>query len=171
MNRNDALTRLYELHGDKLRYLIVGVFNTAFGYAMFLAMLAVCSPLQGLADSSTRILAVIGRNYFLIAQWSSWVLSVPVGTATLKTLVFRSKGDWGHEIFRAYFVYLPGLLISSTILWLTVRLLHLPPAIGQLLTIVVAVIFSYFGHKYFTFGVPAKVADVRPEDGDNGAVE
>jgi putative flippase GtrA len=152
-NRPDWFRAIYELHGEKLRYLVVGMFNTAFGYGMFIAMLAVFSPLHVLAGSTAHLLAIIGKNYFLLAQWSSWVLAVPVGTMTMKFVVFRSKGHWLHEIGKAYFVYLPGLAISSGILWVTVQLLRLPPQIGQLVTIAVATVFSYLGHKYFTFRV------------------
>jgi putative flippase GtrA len=154
------LKRLYAEHGDKIRYLITGVFNTAFGYGMFVGMLALVGPpLKLLQDSPVSLLALVSANYFLIAQWTSWVLAVPVGTLTMKHFAFRSKGRALPEIFRAYFVYLPGLGISSVLLWFTVRVLHLPPELGQIVTIFVATVFSYLGHKYFTFRV-------RPEAGD-----
>jgi putative flippase GtrA len=148
------LKRLYAVHGDKVRYLVTGMFNTAFGYGMFVGMLALVGPpLKLLADSPVSLLALASVNYFLIAQWTSWVLAVPIGTLTMKHFAFRSKGDTRHEICRAYFVYLPALGISSAILWFTVRVLHLPPELGQIVTIGIATIFSYLGHKYYTFRV------------------
>lgn len=150
----ERLGRLYEGHGDKLRYLVVGVFNTAFGYLLFLAMLAVVRlALAWLHGSSVTIPSLVSDNYFLIAQWTAWVLSVPVGTMTMKYYAFRSRGHLPDEIRRAYLVYLPAAALSSAILWFTVRVMHLAPAIGQLVTIAIAVVLSYVGHKYFTFRV------------------
>lgn len=155
----DAFGPMYEKHGEKLRYLITGVFNTAFGYMMFLAALALSATLKPLSSSPDASLALLGRNYFLIAQWGSWVLSVPVGTTTMKYFAFRSPGRLLHEIGRAYFVYLPGVGLSSLILWVAVRLMHMPPALGQVVTIAFATVFSYVGHKYFTFRRPHEDAD------------
>lgn len=153
MSRGKTRTRrLYEGHEDKLRFLVVGIFNTAAGYALFLILLALLETALGtLSNAGTAVPEVIADNYFLLAQWVSWVISVPIGATTLKYFVFRSKGSLRREIFRAYFVYLPGLAISSGVLWFAVRLMHLPPAVGQLLAIAAATVFSYMGHKHFTF--------------------
>jgi putative flippase GtrA len=148
----DDLRRLYGAHGEKVRYLVVGVFNTAFGYALFIAMLALTRySLSGLQVAQVAVPGLIVANYFLIAQWTSWVLSVPVGTTTMKVFAFRSQGRLPHEIGRAYLVYLPAVALNSAILWFTVRILDFSPAIGQVFAIGIAVIFSYVGHKYFTF--------------------
>lgn len=148
------LESLYRGHGDKLRFLFVGAFNTAFGYALFLLMLfVVTTALTELDAATTLVPAVAVNNYFIIAQWTAWVLSVPVGTATMKYLAFRSQGHLLEQILRSYFVYLPAVAISSAILWFTVRILSLHPALGQLVTIAFATAFSYLGHKYFTFRI------------------
>jgi len=131
---------------EEFRFLVVGVGNTAFSYFVFLVALALFGPLlRGVA------LPLISLNYFLIIQWACWILQVPVSTLTMKYWAFRRGGHWAGQVFRAYFVYLPGLWVSSAILWSTVRLLHLPPAIGQLFAIAVTTVLSYLGHKYFTF--------------------
>jgi putative flippase GtrA len=59
------------------------------------------------------------------------------------------------EIGRAYFVYLPLQVLSSLFLKVAVSVFGLPPLIGQLLTVSVAAVLSYLGHKYFTFRAPA----------------
>lgn len=145
------LASAYDMHGDKVRFLVVGAFNTAFGYTLFLAVLALTRlALRALAHVDVPY--VIEHNYFLIAQWTAWVMSVPVGTLTLKHFVFHGTGRTAHEIRRAYFVYFPGTVASSVLLWLTVHTLGLAPEIGQLITILAVVWMSYLGHKYFTFG-------------------
>jgi hypothetical protein len=157
------LGKLNERHGEKLRYLVVGVWNTALGYVVFLVALKYLGPpLQEL--SGPGLAGWISRYYYLVVQWAVWVVLVVNSTVTMKYFAFRSKGHLLHQIGRAYLVYLPAQGLSSAILWLTVKVLGLSPAIGQLVTIVFATVFSYLGHKYFTFRVPLEVGEVPPED-------
>lgn len=156
---------MYDVHGEKLRYLVVGVFNTVVSYGMFLLALRVLGPsVHALSDSPVRLVAAVGRNYFLVIQWTVWVLAVPVSTTTMKYFAFRSEGRLTRQVIRAYFVYLPAQGVSSVVLWVTVRLLGFSPQVGQLLTIIVSTIFSYLGHKYFTFKTPLEVGEVPPRE-------
>lgn len=146
------LRQAYTRHGDKLRFLVVGVFNTAFGYGLFLVLLyALRWALGAPSGVPPRDAGLIVRYHYLIAQWSAWVLSVPVGATTLRHFVFRSRGRRSVEIARAYMVYFPVLAISSGLLWVTVAVLGIPAELGQLITIALTTVFSYVGHKYFTF--------------------
>jgi len=163
---------VYEVHGEKIRFLVVGVINTAIGYLIFGVLLALLGPvLKSLASSPTAWVAALGRNYYLIVQWVGWVFAVPVSTTTMKYIAFRSKGPLLPQIGRAYFVYLPAQLIANVVLWVMVRVLRsigLPEnvavLVGQLVTIFVTTIFSYLGHKYFTFRAPLEVGEVPPRD-------
>jgi hypothetical protein len=151
----------YEQHGDKLRFLVLGVWNSAFSYLLFLGGLAVLGdPLSALAGSDIRVLALLGRNYYLVIQWITWSVAVIQSTATIKYAVFRSPGRFWPQVRRSYLVYLPTQGLSTVLLWLMVRVLQLTPAIGQLVTIVIAAVFSYLGHKYFTFASPREVAEI-----------
>ena len=69
----------------------------------------------------------------------------------MKYFAFRSKGSAPRQVGRAHFVYLPTQILSFLLLLLTVRVLHFHPLLGQLITIAVALMASYAGHKYFTF--------------------
>ena len=54
---------LYHRHGDKLRFLLVGVLNAALGYGLFaLLLLLLDSPLRSLSDSNVPSLAFAGRT-------------------------------------------------------------------------------------------------------------
>ena len=160
---HDRLGGLYDRHGEKLRYLLVGVWNTALGYFLFLLALRVLGPpLQSLAGPGLG--GWLAHYYYLVVQWAVWVLMVVNSTVMMKYFAFRSKGRLLHQIGRAYAVYLPAQGISTVLLWFTVKVAGLSPAVGQLLTIVVATVFSYIGHKYFTFRVPPEVGEVIPEE-------
>lgn len=156
----DRLGGLYDAHGEKIRYLVVGVCNTALSYVLFLALLALLGPpLRALADAPSGLVAQVGHSYYLVAQWVGWVLMVPVSTTTMKYLAFRSKGRLLPQVGRAYLIYLPAQGLSSLILWATVRVAGLSPQIGQLVAIGVVTVFTYLGHKYFTFRVPMEAAE------------
>jgi putative flippase GtrA len=149
---NDGLRGLYDVHGEKLRYLVVGVGNTAIGYGVFaVTWLLVGVPLKAYAGSQVAWLSFLGTYSYIITQWLAWFVSVPISTTTMKYLAFRSKGRWAPQVIRAYFVYLPAQGIATGLLWFTVSILHVPVLLGQLITIAVTVVFSYVGHKYFTF--------------------
>lgn len=157
----ERMASLYEAHGEKLRYLIVGVWNTIFGYGLFVFLLAVLGPvLQPLSASSSRPIALAGANYYIVVQWLGWVVAVPQSTLTMKYFAFRQRGRTMPQILRAYGIYLPAQGLSTVILWFAVEVLHLIPQVGALVAIVVTTVFSYFGHKYFTFRVPVGVGDV-----------
>lgn len=160
-SRADRLRSLYDEHGDKLRFLVVGGLNTAIGYVAFIVMLAVLGEvLKPLAGSPNEVLARVGRAYYLVVQWVTWVLMVPVSTTTIKYLVFRSPGNWVVQSLRGYVIYLPAQGLSSLILFLAVKVAHLSPQAGQLLAIGFSAVMSYLGHKYFTFRVPLEVGEV-----------
>lgn len=151
----ERLAHIYDVHGEKFRYLVVGVWNTVFGYALFTVMwLALGPTLTGMLGKSAAAVTV---------QWTAWFFSVPQSTTTMKYLAFRSKGRLLPQIGRAYLIYLPAQFLSMGILWTTTALLHLPVLLGQFITILITVIFSYFGHKYFTFRVPLEVGEVADE--------
>jgi len=133
----------YERHGEKLRFLIVGGWNTAFSVLLFNALLL-----------------VFGHRSYLLLFWTMWVFAVVQSTATMKYFAFRSGGHFWRQVARAYFIYLPALGLSTLLLWSGVTVLHLSPSLAQLITIFFTTIFSYVGHKYFTFRVPLEVGEV-----------
>ena len=156
----ERLQTLYRAHGDKLRFLVVGGWNTAFSYGLFVALVFVLGPvLRPLAHSSQPVIAALGVHWYLVVQWAAWIVAVPQSTIALKYLVFHSKGHLPTEIGRSFFVYLPLQAASSVSLWALVSLVHLHPLVGQLITIPASSILSYIGNKYFTFKQPEQPDD------------
>jgi putative flippase GtrA len=148
-----SLRPYYDKHEDKLRYLVAGMWNTLFAMVLYNLLLTLLQPaVHSLAASPTAVLAFLGRNDYNTIFWLNWVLCVPQATLSMKYFAFRTPGgDTAREIGKAYVVYLPAQLISSAIVWLTVEHMHLSPRIAQVFAIVFATVFSYLGHKYFTF--------------------
>ena len=142
----ERLRGIYDAHGEKLRYLIVGVWNTIFSVLLF-----------------NILLLFLGHQYYLVLFWVVWVFAVVQSTATMKYFAFRSTGNFWRQTGRAYLIYLPAQGLSTVLLWFAVTMMHVSPQIAQLMTILVTTVFSYVGHKYFTFRVPLEVGEVPDE--------
>lgn len=164
-SQDSLLKRTWDLHGEKVRFLVVGGLNTALGYGLFLILLwLLATPIKALEVSRIYPVHWLGEQYYLVIGWIGWFISVPISTATMKYFAFKNSGSFLKQWFRAYFIYLPSQGIGTLVLWFMVRVVGLIPAIGSLATIFVTTIFSYVGHKYFTFKSPIEVGEVVPQD-------
>ena len=122
---------------SKIFFLLVGLWNTIFGYSLSLV-------LYSLLHSYLHILAIS-----LIAN----ILSISMSFITYKIFVFKSKGNWLKEYIRCYIVYGMISLVSMGILWILVDFIKIPFWIAQGLLIPIMILFSYIGHKKFTFNM------------------
>lgn len=153
------------MDGEKLRYLVVGAFNTLMSYLLFLVLLASFGAwIQTFSGSASQLASFLGDHYYLAVQWAGWVLAVPPCTLMMKRFVFRSRGPRLHQIGRAYLVYLPAQGLAFVLLWLMVEVIHLTPQVGVIVVVAVTTVLTYIAHKYFTFQVPLEVGEIPPED-------
>lgn len=134
---------LYAAHGDKLRFLVVGAWNTLFSVVLF-----------------NVFLLLVGRDDYLLCFWASWILSIPQSTLSMKYFAFRTHGQVMRQVARAFVVYLPAQGLATAMMWITVQVIGFAPPAGQLATIVVTTVFSYIGHKYFTFRMPVGLTEI-----------
>jgi putative flippase GtrA len=135
--------------GEVLRYLIVGVGNTLFGYACYALFVAIYSKLL-----PPRYLPFTVD----LASITTTPLGVTVSFLTYKFFVFRTKGNYLREWLRCFAVYgsatIPGLFILPVI----AKLLQSVPALhniaGYLAGAIVmggTAIYTYLAHKKFSF--------------------
>jgi len=132
---------------ERSRYLIVGAWNAAFGYVLFVALVALC-----------------GRNNYLLASWVAWIIAAPQSAMTMKYLAYDRSGRLLPEFTRAYFLYLAPQGLTTVLLWASVRLLGLSPELGGLTAIAVAAVLSYLVHAYLAFRPPLVVGEVPSKD-------
>lgn len=123
------------LNNEKVRYLLVGGYNTAFGYILFVLLLMLFK----------------GQAHYLILLIISHVVSVTNAFLSYKFLVFKTREPWLPEFFKFNMVYLGVLLINLIALPIMVNFLVIRPAIAQAWFVVITVIISYLGHKRFSF--------------------
>jgi len=115
------------------RYLLVGAFNTAFGYAIiFGAMyLLVMSPMAS---------NVLGYSVVLLFSF-----------ALNRTFTFKSTGKKISEIIRFLGVFVFAFGVNLTVLYVSIKFLLIHEAVSQILAGVVYVIISYIMNKFLVF--------------------
>ncbi len=122
-------------HKQKIMYLMVGAWNTAFGFASFIFLYY---ALQSLLHYSLILIV-------------SYFISITNAYVGYKIFVFKTKGNYLREYLRFYIVYGSVFLLNMALLVFAVELLKVDPLYSQAVILVVTVIISYLGHKYFTF--------------------
>ena len=137
--------------GQFARYLMVGIWNTLFGYSLYALFTAMLTP---------RL-----RFAYIYASVAANLLAITVAYFCYKIFIFKTQGNYLAEWFRCMLVYGSALLPGLVLLPLLVEGLHYgfhlgrsaPYVAGALLT-GLTVIYSFLGHKNFSFRVPDKAA-------------
>lgn len=126
------------------RYLLVGGFNTVFGYGLF-ALLN--WSFTGLGSYSYMYAAVLSNLIAITAAFLGY-----------KWFVFRTRGNYLIEWIRCMGVYGSSMLIGLAGLSILVPILRsnmhnpeLAPYIAAAIMTVVTVIVSFLGHKNISF--------------------
>ena len=130
--------------GQFVRYLMVGTWNTVFGYSVYAALVYVLTP---------RL-----RFAYIYALVISSFINITVAFLGYKYIVFRTKGNFLKEWLRCIVVYTSGMPIGLVVLPIVVETLrhvfHMTrsaPYVGAALMTGVGVIYSFLGHKNFSF--------------------
>lgn len=134
--------------GKFLRYLLVGGWNTVFGYSTFAGIYYMLHR--------QRIPAA-----YVYAQVISNFINITVAFFGYKLFVFKTKGNYLREWMKAMAVYWSGFLPGLILLPLTIKALnygfHLKesaPYIANAILMCVGVVYSFVGHSKVTFRVP-----------------
>lgn len=130
------------------RYLLVGAWNTLFGYGSYAFFTAILSPM-------------IPYSYIAASVISS-LLNISVSYLGYKWFVFKTKGNYLHEWLRCVAVYSGGILFTVLTLPVLVAVIRrnsrffaqAPYIAGAVLTAFM-VVYSFVGHRKFSFRTPA----------------
>jgi len=130
------------------RYLLVGAGNTLFGYGSFAFFTAVLSPM-------------IPYSYIAASVISS-LLNISVSFLGYKWFVFKTKGNYLREWIRCVGVYSGGILFGVlavpalvVVIRRNTRFFSQAPYIAGALLTAFMVVYSFLGHKKFSFRTPA----------------
>ncbi|MDZ4655347.1 MAG: GtrA family protein [Coriobacteriia bacterium] len=142
-------------HAEKLRFLVVGGWNTAFS----MVALWVFEQLIPYGPSSAlgALVGVTAAKQVVLLV--AWVVAVTQNFFTFKLIVFRTKGNWVREYLRIYATYAGAFVLQSVMIQLLSAWLGWTLFWANVPTIAVVTVISYFGHKHFTFRESRSTSD------------
>lgn len=120
---------------ERLRFLAVGGFNTVFGLLFFYALEYLIGSVIGYFSVLIITFAVILVTSFSLYRW----------------LVFKVRGKLLTDFARFASVYTVPFIANAIALPILVSGLGWLPSIAQTIIVCFSTLFSYFGHKHFSF--------------------
>jgi putative flippase GtrA len=131
---DSMIIRLWS-NSQKFRFLILGAWNTLFGYGAF---------------ALGYILLNRWLQYFVIALLAHAV-AVTQSFLTHKFFVFKSSGPWPAEFLRFNLTHLSTFVAGLAGLVLLVDTFGLHPLVAQAFVLVATVVVAYLAHARFSF--------------------
>ncbi len=119
---------------EKLRFLMVGGFNTVVSFLIF-AIFTIW----------------LGKLNYQICLFLSWLVSSIISFSTQKVFVWRTKGFWIKEYCKCCISWGVSYLINASILEIFVKILQFNIYIGQMIAIIITAIATYILFKNFAF--------------------
>lgn len=136
--------RLLEL--ELVRYGLVGVVNTAFGYGVFIALQLTLGTVV----------------HYLVVLVVANAVSIVEAYVLQRWLVFRFTGGWWAGLLRFSTVYLVALAINAALLPLLVEVVGLAVIPAQGIAIALQAFGTYVAHRLFTFRRPGAATAAAP---------
>ena len=128
-----------------VRYLLVGGFNTLFGYCLF-------------AFLNWLFMGRLGKYSYMYASCLASIFSITVAFLGYKWFVFRTRGNYLREWLKCVGVYgssaligLIGMPILVPLLQAHIRRPERASYIAGAIMMLVTALFSFFGHKNVSF--------------------
>lgn len=121
---------------EKFRFLLVGGFNTFFGFFIF--------------TSLTLTLKAVPHGY-MGALVISQIVSNFVAFYLHRKVTFRVQGQVVKDFIRFTMINLVSYVINLIVLPLLVNFGHMNPITAQFLILIVTTVISFVGHKFFSF--------------------
>jgi putative flippase GtrA len=123
------------LADERIAFVIMGGFNTAFAFAVF---------------ASLQI--TLGDHvHYLIILLITHVLGVLEAFTVYRYRVFKVKGNLLVDLARFESVNLVALAINVAMLPLLVEVAHLPVILAQVVVLCVVTLGTFLAHKHFSF--------------------
>ncbi len=117
---------------QKLRFLLVGGYNTVFSYALYALFIY-----TGITAQLALFLS------FLLSSFNSYF--------TQKIYVFHTKGNCINEYIKCLFTWFGSYIINAILLEGLMCLVGLNAYIAEFIALVLITIYSYTTLKYFAF--------------------
>jgi putative flippase GtrA len=122
------------LQGEKVRFVLVGLWNTGFGFLVF-----------------GGFLSALGEGLYWLALVFSHMISSSLAFVLYRRWVFRVSGFTVTDFVRFQMVYLASFLLNAVLLVLLVTAGGVPALLAQAACQVLLLLTNFLGHKYFSF--------------------
>ena len=129
------MINFFNFHKKKILYVIVGAWNTLFGYGVFVLLQYYLSN---------------QLNYILILV-ISYILSITNAFIGYKVFVFKTKGNILKEYLKFYLIYGGVFVFNILTLPFFVEVLLLDIYVAQAVVTFITIFGSYLLHKRFSF--------------------
>lgn len=127
----------FEKLPQKLRFLLVGGFNTLSAYLIF-----------------TGLYFLFNHNYVMTVV-VQYFITINISIVTMRYYVFQSHGNFVKEYLKAAVVYIYLLGFNLVWLYLFVDVFAINGLLSQFLYLFVSTVLTYILHKYFSFNQKA----------------
>ena len=127
----------------KTKFVIVGIWNTVFGYGLF------C-----LLDTIFTWIFSSRSTAYMSAMVLSLILAVTSAYLCHKYITFKSEAK-GKDIIAEYFrfstTYIVTICLNLVLLPAFVEIFHIHPKIAAAIITLICTVISYLGHSRFSF--------------------
>lgn len=119
----------------KIRYVLVGIWNTIFSYLAFVFLYFFLKE----------------KLHYVLILVVSQIVGLTNAYVCYKLFVFKTKGNVIREYFRFYLVYGSTFLVNLILIFIFVEVLGASPLISQAVIALIVVTMAYVGHSRFSF--------------------
>lgn len=128
------------INDERVRFILVGTFNTGFGFLLFVAF----------------EFLVTGRWSYFVSLCGSYLVATISAFVLHRHFTYRMTGTGTIvlDFVRFQGVYAVALGVNAVALPLLVEVAHMPPIGAQAIVVSATTLISYFGHKLFSFRRP-----------------
>lgn len=136
--RGVMVSQVIKLISDKkVRFLLVGGFNTLLGFVVFSLF-------------TIFVFHEVPFGY-MISLVISYAVGITVGFILYRKFVYKVTGNLLADFFKFTSVYVFSIGLNLVLLPLFVQLTPIGPVLSQALVIVFTTLISYLGHEHFSF--------------------
>ena len=121
----------FSFFSDKIRFILVGGFNTVFAYVLFVILSC-----------------FIGYNISLIL---TYIVATNLSIFTMRYYVFASKGKWLEQYTKALFTYVLLILANYVFLYVAIEIMQQKVWVAQAEYTILSTITLYLVHKKINF--------------------
>lgn len=133
----------------EIRYLITGGANTALSFGV----------------GALLFYLLIDHLHYVVIMVLGTVVNITISYVNYKFIVFKTKGNYIREYLRFYMIYSLPIAFNFIAFPICYQVLKINPYITQLILTAITVVFSYFGHKNFSFLPKKQTPPASPLEG------